>query len=59
MHGVVKQKFDSYMYIGKKRNIIFELAKFNRRKQKEDESVDDFIVCTPSLHEHCGFARVT
>jgi len=53
-YEVVKQKFDSYF--GKKRNVIFERAKFNRRKQEEGESVDDFVTSVHALAEHCGFA---
>jgi len=38
---VVKDKFDGYFV--KRRNIIYERAKFNRRKQDTGEPVDSFI----------------
>ena len=41
-YDVVRDRFESYFV--KKKNTIFERAKFNRRKQEEGESVDDFIL---------------
>ena len=35
-------------------NSIFERAKFNRRKQEEGETVDDFILDLYRLVEHCS-----
>ena len=40
-YETVRGKFESYFV--KKKNVIFERAKFNRRKQEESETVDDFI----------------
>ena len=40
-YDVVKEKFDNYFV--KRRNVIYEKAKFNRRKQESGESVDTFI----------------
>lgn len=40
-YDVVKDKFDGYFV--KRRNIIFERAKFHRRKQESGEAVDSFI----------------
>ena len=48
-YAVVKGKFDSHFI--KRRNIIFERAKFNLRRQKEGEPVY-------SLAEHCGFGAL-
>ena len=40
-YDVVKATFENHFV--KKRNIIFERAKFNQRKQEEGDSVDTFI----------------
>ena len=48
---VVKDKFDSYFV--KRRNIIYERAKFNQRKQETSEHVDSFITDLYGLAEHC------
>ena len=37
----------------KKRNSIFERAKFNRRRQNSGEPVDSFITALYCLVEHC------
>ena len=55
-YAVVKGKFDSHFI--KRRNIIFERAKFNLRRQKEGEPVDTFITALYSLAEHCGFGAL-
>ena len=47
-------KFDSRFV--KKRNTIFEIAKFNMRIQGENEPVDAFISEVYALAEHCGYA---
>ena len=41
-----------------KRNVIFERAKFNSRKQEEGENVDSFITALYGLAEHCGFGSL-
>ena len=51
-YEVVKGKFDSHFI--KWRNVIFEQAKFNRRKQEEGEPVDAFITDLYRLSEHCN-----
>ena len=45
------------MHFVKCRNItcIFERAKFNMRKQEEEESVVSFIADLYALDEHCGY----
>ena len=40
----------------KRRNTIFERAKFNMRIQGENEPVDAFITDLYALAEHCGYA---
>ena len=52
-YDVVKDKFDAYFV--KRRNIIFERAKFHRRKQESGEAVDSFIIDLYGLAEHCQF----
>ena len=39
----------------KKRNVIYERAKFNMRKQAEGESVDSFVTDLYALAEHCSY----
>ena len=51
--NVVKDKFNGYFVKG--RNIIYERAKFNRRKQETGEPVDSFITDLYGLAEHCQF----
>ena len=52
----VKNKFKNYFVV--RRNVIFERAKFNMRKQEEGESVDTFITSLYSLAEHCYYAQL-
>ena len=53
---MVKSKFDDHFV--KRRNVIFERAKFNRRIQEGGESVDTFITALYSLAEHCGYSEL-
>ena len=53
-YDTVTSKFDSHFI--KRRNVIYERAKFNLRKQEEEESVDSFITALYELAEHCGYA---
>ena len=55
-YNTVNTKFESHFI--KRRNTIFELAKFNRRVQQEGESVDDFIIDLYSLAEHCHYGQL-
>ena len=52
----VLAKFHEYFV--KKRNVIFERAKFNQRRQQEGESVDDFITSLHSLSEYCNYGQL-
>ena len=36
-------------------NTIYERARFNRRKQKDDETVEEFIADLHRLAKHCGY----
>ena len=42
-----------------RRNIIYERAKFNQRKQFPGESVDDFITALYRLVEHCEYGELS
>ena len=52
-YATVKAKFDSHFT--KRRNNIFERARFNMCGQEEGEPVDTFITALHSLAEHCGY----
>ena len=52
----VKAKFDAY-FIGS-RNVIYERAKFNQRKQMTGEAVDSFITSLHKLVEHCDYGAL-
>ena len=55
-YDTVKGRFDSHFV--KRRNIIFERAKFNMRRQQDGEPVDAFITALYGLAEHCGYGRL-
>ena len=40
-YSVVRDKFENHFV--KRRNVIFERARFNSRKQLQDETVDSFL----------------
>ena len=50
-YDTVKGRFEGYFV--KQRNVIYERAKFNMRRQQKGESVDEFITSLYSLVEHC------
>ena len=52
-YDTVIEKFTSHFI--KKRNVLYERARFNMRRQEEGESVDAFVTDLYSLAEHCGF----
>ena len=52
----VVEKFERHFI--KKRNVIFERARFNQRKQEEGESVDDFVTALLCLSEHCQYGNL-
>ena len=52
----VKAQFDAHFV--KRRNVIFERARFNLRKQEEGEPVDAFITALYALAEHCGYGAL-
>ena len=52
-YDTVKEKFDGYFI--RRRNVIYERAKFNRRKQEEGETVEAFVTALYALAEFCGY----
>lgn len=46
------------MHFVKRRNTIYERAKFNSRKQEQGEAVDDFIVDLYALAEPCQYSNL-
>ena len=50
---IVLGKFDSYFVI--KRNLIFERAKFNLRRQEQGETIIQFITSLHKLSEYCDY----
>jgi hypothetical protein len=55
-YATVVRKLETYFV--KKRNVIFERAKFNQRPHEEGECVDTFITDLYTLAEHCQFANL-
>ena len=55
-YETVKSKFDSHFI--KRRNIIYEQAKFNQCKQEEGENVDVLIIALYSLAKHCEYGNL-
>ena len=52
----VKGHFENHFI--KRRNVIFERAKFNNRRQEAGEPVDSFITDLYALAEHCNYATL-
>ena len=52
-YDVVVERFQRHFV--SRRNIIFERAKFNSRKQEDGETADSFITSLYGLAEHCAF----
>ena len=55
-YATVKGKFESYFV--KRRNTIYERARFNSGSQGENESVDEFIADLYCLAENCGYSTL-
>ncbi|KAK7093228.1 hypothetical protein V1264_007018 [Littorina saxatilis] len=54
-YDVVLEKFNEYFL--PKKNVIHERAKFHRREQKEEESVEQYIRALYDLSEYAEFAE--
>ena len=55
-YGKVKDRFDHHFV--KKRNVIYERARFNTRCQGKDESVDAFVTALHSLAQYCDYKEL-
>ena len=55
-YDMVVEKFERYFV--KKRNVIFDTARFNQCKQEEGESVNDFVTALFCLSEHCQYGNL-
>lgn len=53
----VKDGFDRHFI--KRRNVIYERAKFNMRRQEEGETVDEFITSLYRLSEYCSYGELS
>ena len=56
VYAEVMAKFDGFYQIRK--NVIYERARFNRRVQQPDESVEQFITHLYHLAEHCEYGNL-
>ena len=52
----VKTKFDEHFSRG--RNVIYERAKFNSRRQQDGETVDQFVTALHTLAENCSYGQL-
>jgi len=55
-YETVLTKFKGYFV--KRKNVIFERTRFNRRKQEEGKLVDDFIIDLYCWSEHCSYGAL-
>ena len=55
-YDVVKKSFDDHFVV--RRNVSFERAKCNQRKQHEGETVDSFVTDLHVLAEHCEYGTL-
>ena len=55
-YDIVKKKFEDYFL--KRRNTIYQRAKFNSKKQEDGEWVDTFITALFGLAEKCDFGSL-
>ena len=55
-YETVKVRFDDYFE--KKKNIIYERAKFNMRKQEDSESVDSFVTALYRFASKCNYGAL-
>ena len=55
-YHTVKTKFDEHFVV--RQNVIFQRAKFNRRRQEDGKTVDTFITVLHTLAEHCDYGTL-
>lgn len=52
----VRDGFQSFFAV--KKNIVYERARFNMRKQEANETVDAFVTALYALAEHCNYGTL-
>ena len=55
-YDVVLNKFEAHFVV--KRNVVFERAQFNIRRQEQGESMEAFITALHKLAETCEFGAL-
>ena len=55
-YKTVKAKFEEYF--NKRCNTIYERARFNRRKQEDNETVEELIADLHRLAKHCDYGTL-
>jgi len=55
-YNKVKSEFEAHFV--QKRNVIYERARFNLRRQEEGETVDAFVTALYALAEHCEYGEL-
>jgi len=55
-YTTVRDGFQSFFVV--KKNIVYERARFNMRKQEVNETVDAFITSLYGLAEHCNYGTL-
>ena len=55
-YHTVKTKFDEHLVV--RQNVIFQRAKFNRRRQEDGKTVDTFVTVLHTLAEHCDYGTL-
>ena len=56
-YSKVRDGFQTFFVV--KKNIVYERARFNVRKQETNETVDAFVTALYALVEHCNYGQLT
>ena len=56
VYSKVRDGFESFFIVRK--NIVYECARFNMRKQEANENVDVFVTALHALAEHCNYGTL-
>lgn len=55
-YSKVKDGFHNFFIV--KKNVVYERARFNMRKQEPNETVDAFVTALHALAEHCNYGNL-
>lgn len=55
-YGMVRDGFNDFFIV--KKNVVYERARFNMRKQEPHETVDAFVTALYALAEHCNYGTL-